>query len=218
LIGPDDVRAAAATFAGAVADDRDWSVPAGDLEWSVAELVDHVATALLHYSTNLTLRTPKRARLELELTEPWTQPERIGAVVAMADQLAATIERAPAGARGFHSMGFADASGFAAMACDELLVHGWDAASGLGTSIAFNPELCARVVARLFPWSPTGVEPADALLWCNGRVALDDHARLDPDWPWWCAPLDEWDGIRPSNGERRDTYVKDPSTGRWIPT
>ena len=33
------------------------------------------------------------------------------------------------------------------------------------------------------------------LLWCNGRMALPDHARL-ADWLWHPAPLSAWDGTR----------------------
>ena len=32
-------------------------------------------------------------------------------------------------------------------------------------------------------------------MWCNGGVALPDHARLT-DWSWHPAPLSAWDGTR----------------------
>ena len=50
--------------------------------------------------------------------------------------------------------GMADASGFAALACDEMLVHTADIAAVLG--VGFDPPrgVCARVLARLFPWAP----------------------------------------------------------------
>jgi hypothetical protein len=40
----------------------------------------------------------------------------------------------------------ADPSGFAAMACDELLIHSWDAAQG--RAVPFNPDqrLAGRVL------------------------------------------------------------------------
>jgi hypothetical protein len=48
----------------------------------------------------------------------------------------------------------ADASGFAALACDEMLLHTSDITASLG--VGFDPprQVCARVLARLFPWAP----------------------------------------------------------------
>jgi hypothetical protein len=44
-----------------------------------------------------------------------------------------------------------DASGFAALACDEMLLHTNDIALGLGTTFDPSRDVCARVLARLFP-------------------------------------------------------------------
>lgn len=72
---------------------------------------------------------------------------------------AASLEAAPVELRGFHPTGSPNASGFAAMACGELLVHADDAARGIG--LAFHPDagLAARVLARLFPWHEMGGDP-----------------------------------------------------------
>ena len=88
----------------------------------------------------------------------------------------------------------ADTSGFLAMAIDEILVHGADAANGLG--LAYDPpeHLARKIVDRLFPWAPTDTDAWTALLWANGRVRLPGHPEIAPNWGWQCAPLDEWDG------------------------
>jgi hypothetical protein len=99
----------------------------------------------------------------------------------------------PAAARCSHGQP-TGAEGFAAMHCDEVLVHGDDIALGLGVAFAPPPDLVRRVRDRLFPWTPAGA-PWTTLLWCNGRVALPDHARLT-DWSWHPAPLSAWDGPR----------------------
>lgn len=102
----------------------------------------------------------------------------------------------PATARGFHPFGTADPSGFAAMACDELLVHTDDAARGLGLAFEPDPTRCERTLRRLFPWAPDDVDPWTALRWANGRLALPGRPRLER-WRWHCAPLEEWDGRSP---------------------
>jgi hypothetical protein len=99
----------------------------------------------------------------------------------------------PPEARGYHGQP-TDAEGFAAMHCDEVLVHGCDIALGLGVAFSPPPALARRVRDRLFPWTPAG-DPWTTLLWCNGRVALPDYERLT-DWLWHPAPLSAWDGTR----------------------
>jgi uncharacterized protein (TIGR03083 family) len=119
--------------------------------------------------------------------------EGLAAHDAAAALLAAVLRGMSPAARGYHGQP-TDAEGFAAMHCDEVLVHGYDIALGLG--VAFEPpaDLVRRVRDRLFPWTPAG-DPWTTLLWCNGRVALPDHARLT-DWLWHPAPLSAWDGTR----------------------
>jgi hypothetical protein len=112
--------------------------------------------------------------------------------------LARVIDGSPPGARGWHPHGLADASGFAAMACDELLVHTDDSARGLGVPFAPPTPLVRATLERLFPWAPAGADPWPALLWSNGRVALPGHPR-QARWRWHCAPLEEWDGVNPAD-------------------
>ncbi len=193
---PDDVVDAAeachSTLRGAVG--GDWNVRAGDLDWSVARTIEHVTNANLRYAMHFA------SRAEGPLPRVRQHDERLGPdkllalVRAAAATLAETTRSAPGDARGFHPAGMADAEGFLAMGCDEILVHTYDAASGL--AVAFEPsgDLCARVVTRLFPWAPADEDPWTTLLWANGRVALGQRARLSADWYWHCAPLAEWDG------------------------
>jgi hypothetical protein len=174
----------------------DWSLPAGDLEWPCARTLEHVANATTRYALHLASRAagplppPRRHDPDLSVDD----------LLALASASAATLAEVAAAAgpeaRGYHPAGMADAEGFLAMGCDEILVHGHDIATGLGTGITVPGDLCTRVVARLFPWAPDDTDPWATLLWANGRAALGDRPRLDPDWHWWCAPLAEWDGAR----------------------
>jgi hypothetical protein len=116
--------------------DRDWARRIPEMDWTVAEAVGHLAETIL--------RT----------------------VGAFATVLARVVDAIPPGARGWHPMGQADASGFAAMACDELLVHSDDAARGLGVPFAPPDGLVRATLTRLFPWAP------DADPWpCAGATA-----------------------------------------------
>ena len=109
--------------------------------------------------------------------------------------LAAGIDTAAPDMRGFHPFGSPDPAGFAAMACDELLVHGDDAIRGLGMPNTADRRLAAAVLARLFPWHALGPDddPWELLLWANGRIEVPGRARQGR-WRWHCAPLSEWDG------------------------
>ena len=129
----------------------------------------------------------------------------------------AAVAGAPAeGARGYHEGGMADASGFVAMAIDEVIMHGADAVAGLGLEYD-PPELLARkVVDRLFPWAPADTDGWTALLWANGRLPLPGQPEIRPNWSWQCAPLDEWDGdIRFHRRHPPESYEWDPDTRRW---
>lgn len=206
-VTPDDVVEAAARCRAALvgAVDGDWSGSAGDLEWSCARTVEHMGNATLRYATHLASRAteplPRLRRHDPDLGHG----ELLVLVQAGAATLAETARAAPASARAYHPAGMADAEGFLAMGCDEILVHTYDVARGLDLEVEPASDLAARVVARLFPWAPTDGDPWETLLWANGRAALPGHKRLDADWHWQCAPLAEWDGMS----------KKRKAPGRW---
>jgi hypothetical protein len=202
---PDDLTLAAsvcratlepAASAGAPAD---WTATAGELDWDCRRTLDHLPDTLLLYSAMLATRAERGLATDIRGGDPSLGPAQLLDLVdATAAVLADVARAAPPGARALHPAGLADAEGFVAMGCDELLVHTGDIASGLG--LAYDPpgELCARLLARLFPWAPEpGTSSAWTLLaWANGRVEVPglDPARWDHTWYWHCAPLAEWDG------------------------
>jgi hypothetical protein len=173
---------------------RDWSAPAGDLEWDCRRTLDHVADALFLYLAYLSSRAT--ARLEPPRNgDPAAPPAQLLATIdAVAATLAEVARAAPAGTRAFHPAGMADVSGWLGMACEEILLHTDDVAQGLGLDYRPPDGLAARIVARLFPWAPRDGDPWAALRWAAGRAALPDRERLGADWYWHCAPLAEWDG------------------------
>lgn len=60
------------------------------------------------------------------------------------------------------------------------------------------PQVCARVLARLFPNTPAelaDLDPWTVLLWATGRLDLPGHPRPEK-WRWRGAPLEDNDEYR----------------------
>ena len=194
----DDVRAAAEQAVAFLEPltDRDWSVPVPDMDFTVASVVAHAATCPLRYAIGH-IGGPGDGAFDLKVL-PDAEPARLLVSLRTTAALSAmTVDTLPAAHRGFHPSGSPDGPGFAAMSCDEMLVHTRDAGTGLGAEFAPDPALAGRVLARLFPWYQPVPDPWTALLYANGRVELADRPRLSEHWQWHCAPLSEWDGTRP---------------------
>jgi hypothetical protein len=175
----------------------DWSVAVPELEFTVATVVAHAAEVPLWYSVDL-WSAQENAAFEVKVLPASSKESLLASLLAASSALAAGVDAAPAETRGYHPFGSPDPDGFAAMACDELLVHVDDAARGLG--LPFDPDrrLAAAVLARLFPWHPVGPDddPWRVLLWANGRIELPGRVQQSR-WRWQCAPLSEWDGTGP---------------------
>ena len=179
-----DVRTAAEEMVRTLGSytDRDWSVGAGDLDWSCWTTAAHVAHDLLAYAAQLTGRADD-GYLPLDLrVRADTPPARVLTVVtASAGLLAAAVDTAAPQTRAWH-WGRCDPGGFAAMGVAETLLHTYDITTGLGVAWRPPAALCAGVLRRLFPDAPAG-EPADVLLWCTGRGTLDGRPRR-AEWTW----------------------------------
>ncbi|HEX2576551.1 MAG TPA: maleylpyruvate isomerase N-terminal domain-containing protein, partial [Aquihabitans sp.] len=112
--------------------DRDWTSPAGVLEWTCHQTASHVASDLVRYAVQLAGRTDD-AYLRFTVVVPDDEPpaELLRLMSGCGLLLAAAVDCSPADARAWH-WGPTDASGFAAVAIGELLVHAYDIAHGLG--------------------------------------------------------------------------------------
>ncbi|GAA1364111.1 hypothetical protein [Streptomyces beijiangensis] len=178
-----------------------WTAKAGSLEWDCWEVVEHLSDDLFTYATQLGIRTPAVVDWLPFLCESRrpggpenaVHADRVGGpagllqvLEASSALLVAMVRTTPAEVRSFHSFGASDPEGFAAMGVVETLVHTHDLADGLG--LVWNPpaDLCARVLARLFPYAsdvPDGTDPWLTLLWATGRAELPGHPRLTK-WRW----------------------------------
>ncbi len=175
----------------------DWDVPVPGLDFTVASVVAHAAEAPLWYSVDM-WSGAENAAFDVKVLADAANERLLTSLLAAARALAAGVDAAPAGTRGFHPFGSPDPDGFAAMGCDELLVHGDDAARGLAVEFTPDPRLAAAVLARLFPWHTVGPDddPWEVLLWANGRTERAGRPHQER-WRWQCAPLSEWDSTGP---------------------
>jgi hypothetical protein len=195
----DELDAAVTYVTGVLATgvERDWSVPAGGLEWSCEFTVEHAGRALMHWASQLAVRADTRYVRWKSQVQEGAPPEGMIDFLEAAGRILALVVRAtPPDVRAFHPWGVADADGFAGMGCLEVLLHGKDLADGLGLPYEPPYEVCKRVLARMFAQHAdevADVDPWSALQWASGRAELPDLPRLT-EWKWRATPLDEdWD-------------------------
>lgn len=165
--------------------------------WTVRRTVDHIADALVLYGRYVATRATVRLDPLRDGRPEASFAALCGDVRDAASLLARLVDGMDADEVAYHPAGAADASGWAAMACDEIIVHGHDVCEAAGVELSVGADLVEVVLTRLFPWAPppSTAAPMERLLWCNGRVALPGHPRQDELWYWWSRPLTEWDGL-----------------------
>ncbi len=175
-----------------------WSNEIPELGWTVSEAVAHAAEGCLWYAIDLAAGGLDLQTVAHSVRSDRPSSELIATVRTYASILIDVVEAVPANQRGFHPQGLADPSGFAAMGCDELLVHTWDAARGLGMDFFPPPH-----GGRGRPTSPLSLDgersrsavaeaPCGPMVESNSRINLGSS-----NWKWHCLPLSEWDGLRP---------------------
>lgn len=178
-----------------------WDHPAGSLEWDCWETAEHLTDDLFTYAVQMAPRTPP-----LDGAVPFAFGSRrpggpvnavhvdrsagpeglLQALDASGALLVAMARTTPPEVRAYHSFGVSDPEGFTAMGIVETLVHTYDLAEGLGLAWTPPGDICARVLARLFPDAPRAAEPWPTLLWATGRADLPGHPR-HTTWTW-CSP------------------------------
>lgn len=218
-IGPESVQAAAAAAVAALQPgiDADWSVKAGDLEWSVDRTIAHMTGAPAKYAFYLSSRSTRYVAVRVWPEADATRQERLEAIEACAAALAGVAASAPRGAVGFHVTGMQNAEQFLAYACYELLLHTYDVTCGLGLPYEPPEQLCRLVLehelgqlSRRWPalLHPGQNEPRPAwphLVWLSGRPHPAATGWGQPPKP-----------DKPS--ELPLEFARDPATGKWRAT
>jgi hypothetical protein len=193
----DDVRRASAAAAELFERVPDPAAPVPTMDADVARVAAHITTVLLWYAQDLVAGPVETDGFQMTPPPDVDFGHMVRQLRAAAEVLARTLDAAKPEDRGWHPWGIADPSGFAGMACAELLIHTGDVASDLGLAWAAPEDLADAVVARLFPWAPADGNPEEILRWATGRVAVPGRETIT-SWRWHCAPLAEWDGRRPA--------------------
>ncbi|WBB68325.1 hypothetical protein [Micromonospora sp. WMMD812] len=171
-----------------------WLARAGGLEWDCWHTAEHIGDCLMSFAGQLVAQPEKRYVRFLASADRDASPDEVLEFAEAGGRiLAATIRTSRADVRAYHPSGQADPEGFAAMGCVETLLHGDDIAQGLGLAINPPREVCARVLARLFPEAAqdlAAVDPWAALRWSTGRIELPGRPRLT-EWRWRGTPPGE---------------------------
>ena len=160
---------------------RDWSVPAGTLEWSCSQTMEHLVDVIFSYAFQLAsgaeggflpfepLRASPRA----------TPDDLLRGLRGAGEILAAVLRSVPLEASasdGVLQLGVAD---WAARGAYEVVVHTHDVLAGL--AVAFEPPapMCAWVLASPTLWmidresAAAAADPWAALLLGSGRQASE---------------------------------------------
>ena len=181
----DDFEAISQLTLGAwgTAVDRDWSVPAGTLEWSCWKTADHTVDCVFSYAFMLASRNQNKYPnfSEIHAPEGASPQDLVDGLRGACELVRATIVTAPSDARacmGYDQTGpiIGDGTDFAARAGHELILHGHDVCAGLG--VAFDPpnDVCERLLDHTAGWPRVGTvartdDPWSDLLVRSGRPA-----------------------------------------------
>jgi hypothetical protein len=161
--------------------DRDWSVPAGTLEWSCFTTADHTVDCVFSYALFLGSRRqddyPNFG--ELHALPGSTPRDLVDGLRAVSAMLVGVITIAEPDARAIiwrrPAPTTASPPEFAARGGHELILHAYDVCTGLG--VPFDPprDLCQRLFDASSSWTvwtepfrPTG-DPWSDLLERSGR-------------------------------------------------
>lgn len=176
--------------------DHVWEQPAHESDWTCREAASHIVDTLGFYAMQVSGTGPFResyVQLEdrtdsREGAPPvvfWPDPATgtrgiVGCLDAVGGLLVAVAATAPAERRGWHPSGTSDRSGFAAMGITESLAHGHDIMAAQGVDHAPDPEVCRRVLDRIFPAAVRTEDPWRDLLVATGRTPETRGQR----WRW----------------------------------
>jgi uncharacterized protein (TIGR03083 family) len=137
---------------------RDWSVPAGTLEWSCLHTADHLVDCIFSYALFLGSRKQDGYPNFSELhAQPGATPhDLIDGLRAVTTMLWAVTVTAPPEARAvlrrFPLLETGTPSDFAARGGLEMMLHGQDVCRGLGVPLDPPRDVCERLLRHTEGW------------------------------------------------------------------
>lgn len=156
--------------------DRDWSLKAGSLDWSCRDTAEHVVDVLFAYALQLAARAQANylPYEEMKATRDAGPSDLVDGIAATGTMFAAVMATAPPGTRAWHPLGLLSATEWAGLGANELLVHTYDLAAGLGRRFEPPHALSAsalRVMLTLHGRDESDVtgDPWSTLLQLSGR-------------------------------------------------
>jgi hypothetical protein len=151
--------------------DRDWSVPAGTLEWSCWKTADHTVDCVFSYAFFLASRRQDSYPPfgELHALPSAAPTDIVDGLQASATMLSAVIAASEPEARAVIGLWPHAQTGtprdFAARGALEMILHAHDVCAGL--DIAFDPpdDVCARLRDYVCEWPGQAALPATDAPW-----------------------------------------------------
>jgi hypothetical protein len=158
----------------------DWSVPAGPLEWSCWQTVDHVIGCVFSYAFQLASRAQNGFLPFQELhAMPAAQPsELVTGLRGITELFSGLLGSVPGDAEASDGVFMLDVDDWAARAAYEMLLHTHDVVVGLGARFDPPSPMCAWVIASPKLWmldrgiATTKTNPWEALLVGSGRAPV----------------------------------------------
>jgi len=164
--------------------DRDWSVPAGTLEWSCWRTADHTVDCVFSYAFMLATRRQHAYPNFSEIHAPDGAPPQdlVDGLGGACELLRASIVAAPAGTTAIFGYDgnlqplVGDGGDFAARGAHELILHAHDVCTGLGVAFEPTSNACERLLDHTAGWPRVGAvtriaDPWSDLLVRSGRPA-----------------------------------------------
>ena len=158
----------------------DWSVPAGSLEWSCWQTVDHMIDCVFSYAFQLASRAQNGFLpfQELHAMPEATPRELVTGLRGIAELFSGLLGSVPPDAEASDGVFMLNVDDWAARAAYEMLLHTHDVVVGLGARFDPPSPTCAWVIASPKLWmlnrgiATTDMDPWQALLVGSGRAPV----------------------------------------------
>ena len=162
-------------------DEDDWSKPAGTLDWTCSQTIDHTIDCVFSYAMQIAARTQSGFLPfgELHAEPSATASDLIAGLRGVGTMFLAVVQNAPSNAVASDGVVMLDLSDWCARAAYEVGLHAHDVLSGLGVELTLPATLCRSILASDSLWmldrdrASAELAPWAALLVGSGRPAAD---------------------------------------------